>query len=139
VPCAYVVDDTGDIRFLMKLLLAHCGLEVLEAPTGAAFLDELAAGARPDVVVLDLQMPELDGWDTLQRIREQRDLDAVAVVICSVKAGPDDQRRAWELGCDGYISKPFANGAFVDEITTVLARSPDERRALRVRQIVGAS
>jgi len=134
---ALVVDDTEDIRLLMKVLLARRGLEVGEATNGVEALDALDRGPVPDVVVLDLQMPEMDGWETLRRLRERSGAADVAVVVCSVKCGDPDVRRAWELGCDGYIKKPFSNERFAGEIVDVLARSPDERLALRARRVLG--
>ena len=135
MPSALVVDDTRDIRFLMRVLLAHGGLEVHEASTGLEALQVMGDGARPDVIVLDLQMPEMDGWTTLTSLRALVPIDDVAVVVCSVKGSVADVRRAWELGCDGYIKKPFSNETFVDEISAVVARTPDERRALRARRM----
>jgi len=138
VPTALVVDDTGDIRFLMKVLLAHSGLEVQEAENGDEALAALADGVRPDIVVLDLQMPERDGWETLTSLRALDGTTGIAVVVCSVKAGASDVRRAWELGCDGYIKKPFSNTTFVDEIRAVVARTSDERRTVRAQRLLEA-
>ena len=135
MPSALVVDDTRDIRFLMKVLLAHGELEVSEASNGVEALRVVGEGARPDVIVLDLQMPEMDGWTTLTSLRALAETDDVAVVVCSVKAGADDLRRAWELGCDGYIKKPFANATFVDEISAVVSRTAEERRILRAERM----
>ncbi len=134
---ALVVDDTEDIRLLMKVLLARHGHEVAEAANGVEALDALERGPAFDVVVLDLQMPEMDGWETLRRLRGRVDGGDMAVVVCSVKSGDADVRRAWELGCDGYVKKPFSNVYFAGEIADVLARTLDERRALRARRALG--
>jgi CheY-like chemotaxis protein len=114
-----VVDDAPDIRMLVKAVLGREGFDVTEAGSGPAALDALRSGSAPDLVLLDVQMPEMDGWQTLD----------------AIKAQPEDTRRAWELGCDGYLVKPFAITALVQEVATVAARSPLERRTLREIQI----
>ena len=128
-----VVDDSADIRRLVVEVLRAEGLDGEEAATGVAALDRLAADPLPDLVVLDVQMPALDGWDTLRRIRSDPRTAAVAVVLCTVKAGARDAALAAELGCDAYVNKPFAIDALADEIHEVLRLPPDERLARRER------
>ena len=84
-------------------------------------------------MLLDVQMPELDGWDTLRGIRAHDDLHELPVVLCTVKSGPVDTALGWTLGCDGYVVKPFAIDALVGEVESVLARSPEDRLAHRAR------
>lgn len=130
-----VVDDAGDLRLLMRHVLQAEGFHVLEASGGQGALDALAGeAAGADLVVLDVQMPDLDGWDTLAGIRGGV-APETAVIVCSVKSGPEDVRRAWLLGCDGYVVKPFEVGEFVEEIRAVLARRPEEREAIRAARL----
>ena len=132
-----VVDDDDDIRTLVAELLRLSGYEVVAASSGVQALDLLAAGTHPDLVLLDVQMPELDGWDTLRRIRAGHDTADLPVVLCTVKSGPVDNALGWSLGCDGYVVKPFAIGALVEEVEGVLGRSGEERRRRRAdRSIV---
>ena len=126
-----VVDDDDDIRLLVAELLRLTGYEVLPASSGVEALAVLAAGLDPDLVLLDVQMPEMDGWDTLRGIRADEDLQDLPVVLCTVKSGPVDTALGWALGCDGYVVKPFAIDALVSEVETVLARSIEERLARR--------
>jgi CheY-like chemotaxis protein len=126
-----VVDDDADIRLLVAELLRLTGYEVDTAASGVEALARLTGGQRPDLVLLDVQMPELDGWDTLRGIRADEALRDLPVVLCTVKSGPVDTALGWTLGCDGYVVKPFAIDALVGEVEAVLARSAAERLAHR--------
>src|ERR1044072_6713162 len=97
-----VVDDDADIRWLTRTILSG-RFEVVEAASGVAALRVLDESQGMDVVVLDVQMPELDGWDTLAAIRKDPKWSDLPVVLCSVKSEAPDARRAWELGCDAVI------------------------------------
>lgn len=129
-----VVDDDDDIRLLVAELLRLNGYEVVTASSGVQALAMLRAGTRPDLVLLDVQMPELDGWDTLRGIRALDEGPEVPVVLCTVKSGPVDTALGWSLGCDGYVVKPFAIDALVEEVEDVLARSGEERQRRRAER-----
>ena len=131
-----VVDDDDDIRLLVAELLRLTGYQVLPASSGVEALAVLADGADPDLVLLDVQMPQLDGWDTLREIRADEALRDLPVVLCTVKSGPVDTALGWALGCDGYVVKPFAIDALVNEVEAVLARSVEERHAHRAEATV---
>jgi DNA-binding response OmpR family regulator len=123
-----VVDDAADLRLLIRGVLSHSGMEVAEAASGAEALRYLEDGDRPDVVILDVQMPDMDGWETLRAIRRMD--SGVAVILCTVKASPVDAVRGWDLGCDAYVRKPFD----IHELTattTMLARLQDAVRVER--------
>ncbi|MDQ3293534.1 MAG: response regulator, partial [Actinomycetota bacterium] len=85
----------------------------------------------PSLVLLDVQMPELDGWDTLREIRSRPELGHLAVVLCTVKSSPGDLALGWSLGCDGFVVKPFAISDLIAEVDEVLALPPDGRRHRR--------
>ena len=104
---ALVVDDAADIRLLAELVLSMAGFTVVGAPSGSEALRLLASGDLPDIVVLDVQMPDLDGWETLTRLRNDPRTATLPVVLCTVKGLPEDTLRGWALGCDGYLGKPF--------------------------------
>src|SRR4051812_41486751 len=93
-----VVDDNADVRLLVAQVLRSAGHSVIAADSGRAALALLASGRSPDALVLDVQMPELDGWDTLEEIRE---VNGLPVLLCTVKGRPADRERGWRLGCDG--------------------------------------
>ncbi|HWC35328.1 MAG TPA: response regulator [Mycobacteriales bacterium] len=126
-----VVDDAADIRLLQRAVLGRSGYVVEEAASGPAALAALAKDPIPDIVVLDIQMPVMDGWDTLAAIRADPRLVDLPVILCTVKSRPEDTERAWRAGCDGYLGKPFSITNLVEEVETALARSPEQRAAVR--------
>ena len=132
---ALVVDDAPDIRLLAELVLSMAGLTVTAASSGREALQRLADNDLPDIVLLDVQMPEVDGWETLTRVRADPRTAGLPVVLCTVKGLPEDTLRGWTLGCDGYLNKPFDIGGLVDELRGVLQRTTDQREALRRRKI----
>ena len=134
-PNALVVDDAPDIRLLLRMVLSLEGFSVTEAESGRHALELLAGGARPDVVMLDVQMPELDGWETLSRIRRYPETADLPVVMCTVKSQPADLLQAWRLGCDGYLSKPIEVRSLADTLRRVMAMTGSEREALRAEAI----
>jgi CheY-like chemotaxis protein len=134
-PTVLVVDDTSDIRLLMSTLLRQAGLAVREAANGSQAIRSVQ-DLVPELIVLDLQMPDLDGWTTLAELRKLMPAE-VAVVVCSVKSADADRLRALELGCDGYITKPFANEHFVRHVQDLLATEAHERPQLRAQRILG--
>ena len=127
-----VVDDQPDIRELLETILTIRGFEVATAEGGTKALQLLSDEALPDLVLLDVQMPDMDGWDTLATIRDRYGEDGPRVVMCTVKGHPRDLIHGWSQGCDGYIWKPFDMRLLVDEITRVIERkAPDRARARR--------
>ena len=130
-----VVDDAPDIRLLAKLVLSMAGFTVTAASNGSEALRVLAAGELPDVVLLDVQMPHVDGWETLSRLRGDPRTADLRVVLCTVKALPEDTLRGWSLGCDGYLGKPFDIDGLAEELECVLRRDSQARHAVRRRRI----
>jgi len=105
-PTVLVVDDETQIRRLLRVCLEANGYRVLETATGQEALTE-AALRRPDVVVLDLGLPDLDGVSVLQRLREW---SRVPVVVLSVRDREEDKIAALDHGADDYVTKPFSTG-----------------------------
>jgi two-component system OmpR family response regulator len=134
-PKALVVDDAPDIRLLAELVLNMAGFSVSTAASGREALDALARDQIPDIVLLDVQMPEVDGWETLRRVRSDPRTVDLPVVLCTVKGLPEDILKGWSLGCDGYLPKPFDIGGLVDELKAVLMRAHDHRHAIRRTKI----
>ena len=128
---ALVVDDAPDIRLLADLVLSMAGFSVTAASSGSEALRKLAAGDLPDIMLLDVQMPDLDGWETLSRVRADPRTAELPVVLCTVKGLPEDTLKGWSLGCDGYLGKPFDINGLVDELNSVLGRNREQRLAVR--------
>jgi DNA-binding response OmpR family regulator len=115
-----VVDDDADVRTLVCELLARAGYTVSQAPDGREAL-RLLYDERPDLIVLDVSMPELDGWATLERIRE---LSSVPVVMLSALGAELEKVRALRGGADDYVTKPFGRQELLARVESVLRRSP---------------
>ena len=126
-----VCDDAPDLRLLMALTLEGAGHEVVQAEGGAAVSPLLAERDDIDAIVLDVQMPLVDGWDVLQAVRADPVHHTVPVVMCTVKFSHEDLIRAWELGCDGYVNKPFDLDTLVRAVEEVIALAPADRTARR--------
>ena len=114
-----VVDDDRDIRGLLRELLARAGYDVAEAESGKAGLREFYA-SPPDLVLLDVSMPELDGWQTLERIR---DLSEVPVMMLTARAGELEKVRGLKGGADDYVTKPFGRQELLARVEALLRRS----------------
>lgn len=102
-----LVEDEADLRLSLGLSLRMAGLEVEEAATGAEALRRLRALDAPDVVVLDLRLPDISGWEVLDHLRHADALQRLQVVVGSADADPAARRRAEQAGCVGYLVKPF--------------------------------
>jgi len=124
-PKILIIDDERDLRELMKDVLADEGFQVLCAANGADGV-LLNAQEDPDVIVLDLRMPGMDGITTLRHIRTCD--DRVLVVILTGFASPDTIRDAAELNVSEYLSKPFANNDLVSVITNAWESSLAEQQ-----------
>lgn len=126
-----IVDDNQDIRLLVRLILSRAGISTSEAGGGLEALDMLRGAERPDLVVLDVQMPDVDGWETLQAIRAEPRVSEVPILLCTVKGSLRDEVRGWELGCDGYLAKPFTLSRLSTEVQAVAGRDRTEREHIR--------
>jgi DNA-binding response OmpR family regulator len=114
-----VVDDDPDIRGLLRELLERRGFAVTEARDGQEALRAFYV-ERPDLVVLDVAMPGLDGWKTLERIRELSD---VPVVMLTAKATELEKTRGLRAGADDYVTKPFGRQELVARVEALLRRT----------------
>jgi DNA-binding response OmpR family regulator len=114
-----VVDDDGDIRGLLRELLERQGYGVTEAANGKEALRALYA-APPDLVLLDVSMPELDGWQTLERIR---DLSDVPVAMLTARTAELEKVRGLKAGADDYITKPFGRQELLARVEAMLRRA----------------
>jgi DNA-binding response OmpR family regulator len=113
-----VVDDDDDIRGLLRALLERAGHEVSEASDGRAGLRELYSGS-PDLIILDITMPGLDGWATLERIREVTD---VPVLMLTAHDAELERVRGLKGGADDYVVKPFGRQELVARVEALLRR-----------------
>jgi DNA-binding response OmpR family regulator len=114
-----VVDDDADIRGLLRELLGRAGYDVVESPNGRDGLRALY-GSAPDLVLLDVSMPEMDGWQTLERIRDVSD---VPVIMLTARAAELEKVRGLKAGADDYVTKPFGRQELLARVEAHLRRS----------------
>jgi DNA-binding response OmpR family regulator len=114
-----VVDDDADIRLLLRELLERAGFAVEEADDGRAGLAAIAA-APPALVLLDVSMPDLDGYQTLDRIR---DLSEVPVIMLTARAQELEKVRGLSAGADDYVAKPFGRQELLARVQALLRRT----------------
>src|SRR5439155_9452738 len=118
-PIILVVDDDEDIRILLRELLGRAGYRVEEAADGRAALRQLYE-APPALVLLDVTMPEMDGYQTLERIR---DLSDVPVIMLTARTQELERVRGLASGADDYVPKPFGRQELLARIQALLRRS----------------
>ncbi|HXG90027.1 MAG TPA: type II/IV secretion system protein [Vicinamibacterales bacterium] len=116
-----VTDDDRMIRMLIRLLLEKDGYEVLEAENGAKGL-EIARRERPDLLLIDLMMPDMDGFEVLGRVRHDLILAAVPVMVLTAETGSGVEQRVLELGADDYLVKPFEADVLLSRVRSVMRR-----------------
>ena len=119
-----LVDDDQNFSSLLSRFLQQSNFEVLAANSGPAGL-RLAYNEHPDLVLLDVMMPGMDGWEVCARLREMSD---VPVIMLTAKAAEADKLRGFQLGVDDYVTKPFSFVELVARIEAVLGRSLKERK-----------
>jgi two-component system cell cycle response regulator len=134
-----VVDDERGIRELCRVNLALAGFEVLEASNGAQALD-MARTSELDVILLDVLMPGMSGWEVLRELRTDPATAQIPVVLLTALNGEDDQIRGWEGGVVEYLTKPFNPLALADWVRAAMEpRDPADEAARRQRAVAQVS
>ncbi|GAA0366508.1 hypothetical protein GCM10009530_15390 [Microbispora corallina] len=110
-----VVDDDEVIRQLIAVNLTLEGFEVETAYDGQDCLDRVH-DVDPDVITLDVMMPRLDGWETATRLRNDPSTGHIKVVLITARAQEDDRRRAFGIGVDAYLTKPFDPAELIEVV-----------------------
>lgn len=116
------IEDEPDMIDLVRLILARKGFEVIGAPGGYEGLQAIEK-FQPDLVLLDLMMPDMDGWEVYQRIKSNSMTNGIPVIIVTAKAQSIDKMLGLHIAkVDDYITKPFGPSELVSSIEKVLAR-----------------
>jgi two-component system chemotaxis response regulator CheY len=114
------VDDSATMRDMLLLALREAGFDVLQAADGVAGLEALR-GARPDVIITDINMPRLDGFGLIEGVRRDPEHRATPILVLTTESDPDRRDRARRAGATGWIVKPFDPIKLVDAIRRVVA------------------
>jgi two-component system, cell cycle response regulator DivK len=110
-----VVEDQEDNRRIVRDLLAHAGYEVIEVEDGQQAL-RAAATHRPDVILMDIQLPLLDGYEATRLIKADPNLKHIPIIVVTSYALSGDETKARAAGCDAYVAKPFSPKALLAKI-----------------------
>lgn len=129
-----VIDDEPDVLMLCRVNLERAGHEVLEAPDGELGL-ALARSGNPDLIVLDVMLPRMDGFEVLENLGSTDETKGVPVVMLSAKAQVEDQLRGWNGGASGYVTKPFSPADLMQTLADVHGMSQAERTRVREQQV----
>ena len=122
-PCVLLIEDNDTNRHLATFLLEKIGCEVRHAGDGAHGL-ALAESTAPALIVLDIQMPEMDGYEVAARLRAQPATAKIPVLVVTSYAQSGDRQRALDLGVADYLEKPFEPDDFINRVTRLLPIDP---------------
>ena len=121
-----VVDDEIYIVHILDFSLGMEGYEVITALDGEQALEK-ARAEKPDLIVLDIMMPKLDGYETCKMLKAEADTKDIPVILLSAKGRNVDQKIGFEVGADDYITKPFSPRKLVERINAILGQSSSQR------------
>jgi len=116
-----VVEDQEDNRQILRDLLGNAGYELIEAENGEEALAAVAR-QRPDLILMDIQLPMMDGYEATRRIRTNPDLKSVPIIAVTSYALAGDESKALAAGCDAYVSKPYSPRQLLAKVREHLAQ-----------------
>ena len=129
-----VVDDESRMRKLVRDFLSRSGFNVLEAGDGEEALDLFYRDKDISLIILDVMMPKMNGWEVCKEIRES---SKVPIIMLTAKGDESDELMGFELGVDEYISKPFSPKILVARVEAILRRANKIGDGAKVREIGG--
>jgi two-component system cell cycle response regulator DivK len=115
-----VVEDQPDNRRILRDLLGNAGYELIEAETGEEALTAIEA-QRPDLILMDIQLPVIDGYEATRRIRSKPELKSIPIIAVTSYALAGDEAKALAVGCNAYVTKPFSPRALLAKVQEYLA------------------
>ncbi|KPV54486.1 hypothetical protein SE17_03470 [Kouleothrix aurantiaca] len=122
-----IVEDAPDNRTIAELILLDAGHTVMSVGDGASALS-VAASLQPDVILMDLSLPRLDGWEATRRLKENPATCGIPVIAFTAHALPNDLDRARAAGCDAVIAKPFEIDNFLRQIDRAIVQPLERSR-----------
>ncbi len=114
-----VVEDQEDNRQILRDLLTNAGYEMLVAEDGVQALEQ-AEKHRPDLILMDIQLPVLDGYEATRRLKANPELKAIPIIVVTSYALSGDEEKARAAGCDAYVAKPFSPRALLAKMREYL-------------------
>ena len=110
-----VVEDTEDNRRILRDLLTNAGFDVIEATDGERGV-AAAREERPDLILMDIQLPVIDGYEATRRIKAMPEFKSIPIIVVTSYALSGDEGKAREAGCDAYVTKPYSPRALLAKI-----------------------
>jgi DNA-binding response OmpR family regulator len=129
-----VVDDNDDVRQLVRTVLLEEGHKVQIAANGESALEAMRADA-PDVLMLDIMMPDVDGYTVLKKMTEEGLKKRIKVLVLTAKNSENDWVRGYRLGADYYLTKPFTMDELLTHLNQILRMTIDQLRKRRTEEI----
>lgn len=120
-PLVLVADDDPDILSLVTLRLERDGYEVIGAPDGERAVEE-ALERTPDLALIDVSMPKLDGYEVTERLRQHEPTSAIPIILLTARVQDSDVARGIEAGADDYVTKPFSTADLRTRVQAALGR-----------------
>ena len=117
-----VVDDDPSLLDLLDKMLSRIGVNPDTASDGTAALDSLRSEKVYDLLILDLMLPDIDGFEILTQVRDEARFDEMPVLILSARADPDTIKHGFDLGADGYLTKPYLPNTLTSRVRSILAQ-----------------
>jgi len=118
--CILVVEDQEDNRQILRDLLGNAGYELTEAENGEEAIAAVGR-RRPDLILMDIQLPVMDGYEATRQIRTNPDLRSVPIIAVTSYALAGDEDKARAAGCDGYVTKPYSPRDLLAKVRVYLA------------------
>ena len=115
-----VIEDQEDNRIILRDLLTSAGFEIIEAVNGQEGVD-MAEAEKPDLILMDIQLPVIDGYEATRRIKGNPSLASIPIIAVTSYALGGDEAKAMAAGCDGYITKPFSPRLLLEKVREFLA------------------
>ena len=130
-----VVEDNMDNYELVRFVLERAGYDVFWAMNGG---DGVAAARlqKPDLILMDLTMPEMDGWLAAEKLKADEITNSIPLYALSAHTLPSDRKRALDAGCDGYISKPIHMAGFLDVVEQAFGRKREKKKVRKTQEII---
>lgn len=116
-----LVEDNLHNRRIFSGILTHYGFQVIEAENGVEAV-AMAKSEKPDIILMDLSLPVMDGWEATRKIKDMPELRHIPIIALTAHAMAGDEDRALEAGCDGYLSKPISPTKVVAEVKRALEK-----------------
>src|SRR5688572_10426144 len=126
----HIADDEADIRQLLSFMLTEDGHEVSTSGDGHSCIERMLM-SPPHLLILDLMMPEMDGYSVLQEMADYQILDHTKILVLTAKAAEQDRERGYELGADEYVTKPCDEGELRTVVMTMLDLGKEELKVRR--------